>query len=66
MAWSFRVQEILNQHGDKTGFWRLTATSDQGGGGPYPLCGHCHDSPEKALGCPDAQKNAVILNPDLG
>lgn len=55
MAWWIQPLEI-SKAGLPTGKFRLTATSDEDGGGPYGLCEHEHDSTEEAYSCPDAQK----------
>lgn len=58
MAWWIRTLEIADNEGKGTGRYRLTATSDEDGGGPYGLCEHEHDSIEEAQNCPDARKEA--------
>lgn len=55
MAWWVEPLEIKkdDQH---TGRWRLTATSDEDGGGPYGCVTHDHSSPDEARACPDCQR----------
>ena len=50
MAWFTEPLEI-NKDGQHTGRWRLTATSDEDGGGPYGDISHDHDSPDEAIEC---------------
>ena len=38
MAWWIKTEEIANVAGQGIGRYRLTATSDEDGGGPHPLC----------------------------
>lgn len=54
MVWIRQPQEIADKDGKGTGRWRMTATSDEDGGGPWKLC-DCpdgHESPEAARDCP--------------
>jgi hypothetical protein len=44
-----------------TGKWRLTAISDEDGGGPYGLCEHEHDTPEDAANCAEARQEAQAV-----
>lgn len=55
MAWWIQVLEIADDQGKGTGKYRLTAKSDEDGGGPYGLCEHQHDSIEEAKNCSEAQ-----------
>jgi hypothetical protein len=43
--------EIAGVGGKGTGRWRLTAQSDEGGGGPHGDTSHDHDSAEEAETC---------------
>lgn len=48
--WFVRALEI--KEGDRhTGRWRMTATSDEDGGGPFGDPSHDHPSPEEAEQC---------------
>lgn len=58
MAWWIEVLEIADDGGKGTGKFRLTATSDEDGGGPFGLCDHEHRSREAAQDCSEAKKNA--------
>jgi hypothetical protein len=58
MAWWVKPLEIADAEGKGTGKWRLTATSDEDGGGPYGLCKHEHKTAEAAQKCPDARREA--------
>ena len=58
MAWWIMVQEIADDQGNGTGKYRLTAKSDEDGGGPYGLCEHEHNSIEEAQNCPEARAEA--------
>lgn len=58
MAWWITVLEIADDQKQATGKWRLTAKSDEDGGGPYGLCKHEHDSIEEAQNCPEARTEA--------
>ena len=57
--WIIRPLEIkiLDAH---TGKFRLTAQSDEDGGGPFGLCNHEHDSPDEASECPDARERSYV------
>lgn len=48
--WIVQVLELADE-GKPTGNFRLTATSDDGGGGPFGAIGHRHDSREEASAC---------------
>lgn len=58
MVWWIQVLEIADDKGQKTGKYRLTAKSDEAGGGPHGLCDHEHDSVESAQNCQTAKKEA--------
>jgi hypothetical protein len=60
MAWWIKPQQLADDAGNGTGRWRLTATSDEDGGGPWPCCDceGAHGSPEAAAACPKATKKA--------
>lgn len=58
MVWWIQPLEIADANGQPTGKWRLTARSDEDGGGPYGLCEHEHDTPEEAKNCPEAREQA--------
>lgn len=58
MAWWIRVLEIADKDGKGIGKFRLTATSDEDGGGPYGLCSHLHDTKDDAYNCPDATQES--------
>jgi len=51
MAWWIQPREIADAHGQTTGRWRMTAKSDEGGGGPYGDTSHDHSSAEEAQQC---------------
>jgi hypothetical protein len=58
MAWWVMVRQLVDDAGRPIGRYRLTAESDEGGGGPYGLC-DCtsgHATPEEAKGCPKAKE----------
>lgn len=57
MAWFIQPLEIAGPDGKGTGKWRLTATSDEDGGGPFGLNTdeHEHASPVAARGCPECR-----------
>lgn len=57
MVWIIESLELIKD-GEYTGFYRLTARSDEDGGGPYPLCNHLHTTKEEAKQCPEAQDKA--------
>lgn len=59
MAWWIQALE-MSEKGKGIGRYRLTATSDEDGGGPYGLC-NCpngHVSAEEAQECSQAKGNA--------
>ena len=58
MAWWIQVLQIADDRGCGVGKYRLTAKSDEDGGGPYGLCEHRHDSREEAQNCPEASERA--------
>lgn len=49
--WWIQPLEIAGPNGERTGRWRLTAKSDEGGGGPYGDDSHDHASAEEAQQC---------------
>lgn len=51
MVWWIQPLEIAGADGEGTGRWRLTAKSDEGGGGPYGDTSHDHASAEEADAC---------------
>lgn len=51
MAWLVMPREIADEAGRGTGRWRLTARSDEGGGGPFGDISHDHGSPEESQTC---------------
>lgn len=55
MTWWIRPLEIV-RNGTSTGRWRLTATSDEGGGGPWGDDSHDHDSAEEAVECSECDR----------
>jgi hypothetical protein len=58
MVWWIQVLQIADDQGKGTGKFRLTATSDEDGGGPFGLCDHEHDSRQEASDCEEAKKRA--------
>lgn len=56
MAWWITVREIADESGKGVGRYRLTAKSDEDGGGPFGLCEHKHKTKEAAEKCPSARK----------
>ncbi|OUL36363.1 hypothetical protein BV372_08065 [Nostoc sp. T09] len=58
MVWWIQPLQIADDQGQGTGKWRLTAKSDEDGGGPYGLCEHEHDSVEEAQNCSKARAEA--------
>jgi hypothetical protein len=58
MAWWIKVLEIADEKGNPAARFRLTAKSDEDGGGPYGLCKHKHRTRGVAAKCPIARKNA--------
>lgn len=51
MAWWIQPMEIADTSGNGTGRWRMTALSDEDGGGPYGDTSHDHPSAEEAMQC---------------
>ncbi len=51
MAWFIQPNQIADKDGNGTGRWRMTATSDEDGGGPYGDVTHDHGSAEEAMEC---------------
>lgn len=51
MAWWIQPLQIANADGTASGRWRLTAQSDESGGGPYGDDTHDHPSAEEAQQC---------------
>lgn len=49
--WWVQPQEIADENGKGTGRWRMTAKSDEGGGGPFGDHSHDHASAEEAEAC---------------
>ena len=49
--WWIQPLEVADENGKATGRWRLTARSDEGGGGPYGDTTHDHVSAEEAQQC---------------
>jgi len=49
--WIVQPMEITGADGKGTGRWRMTATSDEGGGGPFGDVSHDHGSSEEAESC---------------
>lgn len=58
MVWWIQPLEIADDEGKPTGKYRLTAKSDEDGGGPFGLCDHEHESRHEAANCAEAQKKA--------
>lgn len=58
--WIVQPLQIADTRGAPVGRWRLTAKSDEGGGGPHRLCDcpDAHPTPESAHACPEAQNSA--------
>lgn len=56
MVWWIRVLELAGEDGKGTGKYRLTATSDEDGGGPYGLCPHEHETIDEAQECLEAKE----------
>jgi hypothetical protein len=50
MVWFTQASEIA-KNGKGTSRWRMTATSDEGGGGPFGDTSHDHGSAQEALQC---------------
>lgn len=60
MAWWIMVREISDRDGKHSGRYRLTAKSDEDGGGPFGLC-RCpdgHKTIEDARNCSEANETA--------
>lgn len=51
MAWFVQALEIAGPDGKGTGRWRMTASSDEDGGGPFGDTSHDHPSATEALEC---------------
>jgi len=51
MAWWVQPLEIADENGNPTGRFRMTATSDEDGGGPFGDTSHDHASAEEAQEC---------------
>lgn len=51
MTWFIEPLEIADSHGNGTGRFRMTAWSDEGGGGPIGDLSHDHANKEEALEC---------------
>lgn len=51
MAWIVEPRQIADEDGNPTGKWRMTACSDEDGGGPYGCLDCYHDTPEEAQAC---------------
>lgn len=51
MVWFIQPQEIADDAGKGTGRWRMTARSDEGGGGPFGDVSHDHATAEEAENC---------------
>ena len=49
--WWVQPLEIANSEGKPTGRWRLTARSDEDGGGPFGDTTHDHASAQEAQAC---------------
>lgn len=49
--WWVQPMEIADQDGKPSGRWRMTAKSDEGGGGPYGDTTHDHATAEEAEAC---------------
>ena len=49
--WWVQPMEIADTEGKPTGRWRLTARSDEGGGGPFGDTTHDHASAQEAQAC---------------
>lgn len=49
--WWIQPRELAGSNKEPTGRWRMTATSDEGGGGPYGDTSHDHVSAEEAQQC---------------
>lgn len=51
MVWWIQPLEIADANGKPTGRWRMTAKSDEGGGGPFGDPSHDHGSADEAEQC---------------
>lgn len=51
MVWWIQPLQIADKDGKPTGRWRMTARSDEGGGGPYGDTSHDHATAEEAEAC---------------
>jgi hypothetical protein len=51
MAWWTQPLQIADANGNPTGRWRLTAKSDEDGGGPFGDSSHDHATAEEAEAC---------------
>jgi hypothetical protein len=51
MAWIIQTWEIADSYGKPTGRWRMTATSDEDGGGPFGDDSHDHSTAAEAESC---------------
>lgn len=60
MAWIINALEIADEN-KGTGKYRLTAKSDEDGGGPIGLCTHEHLTIESARFCPEAREEADAI-----
>ena len=49
--WWIQPNELAGPNGEHTGRFRMTATSDEGGGGPLGDTSHDHASAEEAQQC---------------
>jgi hypothetical protein len=58
MVWYIMTREIARD-GVGTGKFRLTAYSDEGGGGPFGLCEHEHATAAEADACAEAREAAT-------
>lgn len=54
MVWWIKPLEIADADGQASGKFRLTAKSDEDGGGPFGLCDHEHASAAEAEACQEA------------
>jgi hypothetical protein len=57
MVWWIQTLEITHD-GQASGKYRLTATSDEDGGGPFGLCDHEHNTPNEADECVEARNTS--------
>ncbi len=60
MVWWIETREI-SEAGKPTGRFRLTARSDEDGGGPYALCDceNGHSTQQEAQDCKEAKDRAM-------